>query len=202
MSWFNPVTERSSLCRFCTSVSETLRAISCSADLRWLVGYFTQYCSSSDVKKCSSIQIFSDVSIKTIFFLQQAIQDITRNRDIVPEEIVTLIYEKIDVHGEGEHHLIHESPHQNAFIYSSEFMATLSTQNVQVNWRWRSSLKERKHILTLWICWINWWTSLQSWLLLSMGRQKPIKASWAEFTPSKGQWGKFPSWKWKWSLEV
>lgn len=78
-------------------------------------------------KKKSSIQISSDVSIKTIFFLQQAIQDITRNRDIVPEEIVTLIYEKIDVHGEGEHHLIHESSHQNAFIYSSEFMATLST---------------------------------------------------------------------------
>ncbi|XP_008400082.1 guanylyl cyclase-activating protein 1-like [Poecilia reticulata] len=32
----------------------------------------------------------------------QAIQDITRNRDIDPEEIVTLIYEKIDVKGEGE----------------------------------------------------------------------------------------------------
>ncbi|CAM4668429.1 hypothetical protein PO909_008103 [Leuciscus waleckii] len=37
--------------------------------------------------------------LETIF---TAIQDITRNRDIVPEEIVTLIYEKIDVHGEGE----------------------------------------------------------------------------------------------------
>jgi len=46
---------------------------------------------------------------------------------------VTLIYEKIDVHGEGEHQLIHENPHQNAFIYSSEFMTTLSTQNVKVN---------------------------------------------------------------------
>lgn len=32
----------------------------------------------------------------------QAIQDITRNRDIDPEEIVTLIYEKIDVKGEGK----------------------------------------------------------------------------------------------------
>ncbi|MED6233883.1 hypothetical protein XENOCAPTIV_008859 [Xenoophorus captivus] len=32
----------------------------------------------------------------------QAIQDITRNRDIDPEEIVTLIYERIDVKGEGE----------------------------------------------------------------------------------------------------
>lgn len=37
--------------------------------------------------------------LETIF---TAIQDITRNRDIVPEEIVSLIYEKIDVHGEGE----------------------------------------------------------------------------------------------------
>ncbi|KAK7131111.1 hypothetical protein R3I94_016293 [Phoxinus phoxinus] len=37
--------------------------------------------------------------LETIF---TAIQDITRNRDIVPEEIVALIYEKIDVHGEGE----------------------------------------------------------------------------------------------------
>ncbi|XP_067279439.1 guanylate cyclase activator 1d [Pseudorasbora parva] len=37
--------------------------------------------------------------LETIF---TAIQDITRNRDIVPEEIVTLIYEKIDVNGEGE----------------------------------------------------------------------------------------------------
>uniref|UniRef100_A0A673KDX5 Guanylate cyclase activator 1d n=1 Tax=Sinocyclocheilus rhinocerous TaxID=307959 RepID=A0A673KDX5_9TELE len=51
-----------------------------------------------------------DVSIKEkksseviyIFFLQQAIQDITRNRDIVPEEIVALIFDKIDVNGEGE----------------------------------------------------------------------------------------------------
>ncbi|XP_007540993.1 guanylate cyclase activator 1d [Poecilia latipinna] len=37
--------------------------------------------------------------LETIF---TAIQDITRNRDIDPEEIVTLIYEKIDVKGEGE----------------------------------------------------------------------------------------------------
>lgn len=36
------------------------------------------------------------------FVIQQAIQDITRNRDIVPEEIVALIFEKIDVNGEGE----------------------------------------------------------------------------------------------------
>lgn len=34
--------------------------------------------------------------------LKQAIQDITRNRDVIPEEIVALIYEKIDVNGEGE----------------------------------------------------------------------------------------------------
>ncbi|TRZ03237.1 hypothetical protein DNTS_024008, partial [Danionella cerebrum] len=31
-----------------------------------------------------------------------AIQDITRDREIVPEEIVALIFEKIDVNGEGE----------------------------------------------------------------------------------------------------
>ncbi|KAG9265620.1 guanylate cyclase activator 1d [Astyanax mexicanus] len=37
--------------------------------------------------------------LETIF---TAIQDITRNYEIVPEEIVTLIYEKIDVNGEGE----------------------------------------------------------------------------------------------------
>ncbi|KAK5618233.1 hypothetical protein CRENBAI_020863 [Crenichthys baileyi] len=37
--------------------------------------------------------------LETIF---TAIQDITRNRDIDPEEIVTLIYERIDVKGEGE----------------------------------------------------------------------------------------------------
>lgn len=35
-------------------------------------------------------------------FSIQAIQDITRTYDIPPEDIVTLIYEKIDVHGEGE----------------------------------------------------------------------------------------------------
>ncbi|XP_072315805.1 guanylyl cyclase-activating protein 1-like isoform X1 [Eucyclogobius newberryi] len=37
--------------------------------------------------------------LETIF---TAIQDITRNRDIDPEEIVALIFEKIDVNGEGE----------------------------------------------------------------------------------------------------
>ncbi|XP_053703749.1 guanylate cyclase activator 1d [Synchiropus splendidus] len=37
--------------------------------------------------------------LETIF---TAIQDITRNRDIDPEEIVTLIFEKIDLKGEGE----------------------------------------------------------------------------------------------------
>ncbi|XP_024859319.1 guanylyl cyclase-activating protein 3, partial [Kryptolebias marmoratus] len=37
--------------------------------------------------------------LETIF---TAIQDITRNRDIDPEEIVTLIFERIDVKGEGE----------------------------------------------------------------------------------------------------
>lgn len=39
-----------------------------------------------------------------IYFSIQAIQDITRTYDIPPEDIVTLIYEKIDVHGEGEKH--------------------------------------------------------------------------------------------------
>lgn len=33
---------------------------------------------------------------------RQAIQDITRTYDIPPEEIVTLIYDKIDVNGEGK----------------------------------------------------------------------------------------------------
>ncbi|XP_020793377.1 guanylyl cyclase-activating protein 3 [Boleophthalmus pectinirostris] len=37
--------------------------------------------------------------METIF---KAIQDITRIYDIPPEEIVNLIYERIDVHGEGE----------------------------------------------------------------------------------------------------
>lgn len=37
--------------------------------------------------------------LETIF---KAIQDITRDYSIPPEEIVTLIYEKIDVNGEGE----------------------------------------------------------------------------------------------------
>lgn len=32
----------------------------------------------------------------------QAIQDITRNRDIDPEEIVNIIFERIDVKGEGK----------------------------------------------------------------------------------------------------
>lgn len=34
----------------------------------------------------------------------QAIQDITRIYDTPPEEIVTLIYDKIDVNGEGKGH--------------------------------------------------------------------------------------------------
>ncbi|CAJ1065147.1 guanylyl cyclase-activating protein 3 [Xyrichtys novacula] len=37
--------------------------------------------------------------METIF---KAIQDITRSYDIPPEEIVTIVYEKIDVNGEGE----------------------------------------------------------------------------------------------------
>ncbi|XP_046724030.1 guanylate cyclase activator 1d isoform X2 [Silurus meridionalis] len=37
--------------------------------------------------------------LETIF---TAIQDITQNHSIVPEEIVALIFEKIDVNGEGE----------------------------------------------------------------------------------------------------
>lgn len=35
-------------------------------------------------------------------FSRQAIQDITRTYEIPPEEIVTLIYDKIDVNGEGK----------------------------------------------------------------------------------------------------
>ncbi|KAI3354063.1 hypothetical protein L3Q82_018621 [Scortum barcoo] len=41
--------------------------------------------------------------LETIF---KAIQDITRSYDVPPEEIVTLIYEKIDVNGEGKEDLI------------------------------------------------------------------------------------------------
>ncbi|CAL1572580.1 unnamed protein product [Knipowitschia caucasica] len=37
--------------------------------------------------------------LETIF---SAIQDITRNKNIDPEDIVSLIFEKVDVHGEGE----------------------------------------------------------------------------------------------------
>ncbi|XP_056451073.1 guanylate cyclase activator 1d [Gadus chalcogrammus] len=37
--------------------------------------------------------------LETIF---SAIQDITRNRDIDPEQIVSVIYERIDTRGEGE----------------------------------------------------------------------------------------------------
>ncbi|KAJ8256665.1 hypothetical protein COCON_G00188170 [Conger conger] len=37
--------------------------------------------------------------METIF---QAIQDITRSYDVPPQDIVSLIYEKIDIHGEGE----------------------------------------------------------------------------------------------------
>lgn len=60
--------------------------------------------------------IFIDVSIKKIlknvfFVLQQAIQDITRNRDILPEEVVALIFEKIDVKRKGESQFIYENPH-------------------------------------------------------------------------------------------
>lgn len=41
-------------------------------------------------------------SQKTFMSPPQAIQDITRNRDIDPEEIVSLIFERIDVKGEGK----------------------------------------------------------------------------------------------------
>ncbi|KAM9497257.1 guanylate cyclase activator 1d isoform 1-T4 [Salvelinus alpinus] len=37
--------------------------------------------------------------LETIF---TAIQDITRNQDVTPEEVVSLIFEKIDINGEGE----------------------------------------------------------------------------------------------------
>lgn len=54
----------------------------------------------------NALQMF-DLLIKCFFFFStQAIQDITRTYDIPPEDIVTLIYEKIDVHGEGEEHQI------------------------------------------------------------------------------------------------
>lgn len=52
------------------------------------------------------------------FVLPQAIQDITRNRELVPEEVVALIFEKIDVNGEGENQLTYDNPHY-AFIYST-----------------------------------------------------------------------------------
>ncbi|KAG7237366.1 hypothetical protein INR49_032277 [Caranx melampygus] len=46
--------------------------------------------------------ILSLLSVSLEHVSLQAIQDITRNRDIDPEEIVSLIFEKIDVKGEGE----------------------------------------------------------------------------------------------------
>ena len=36
------------------------------------------------------------------FWNPQAVQDITRNHDVTPEEIVSLIFTRIDVNGEGE----------------------------------------------------------------------------------------------------
>lgn len=41
-----------------------------------------------------------------LHFFCQAIQDITRTYEIPPEEIVTLIYDKIDVKGEGKDLLV------------------------------------------------------------------------------------------------
>lgn len=42
------------------------------------------------------------------FLSIQAIQDITRKYDIPPEEIVELIYTRIDVNGEGKENISHE----------------------------------------------------------------------------------------------
>lgn len=65
-----------------------------------------------------------------LFVVPQAIQDITRNRDIVPEEIVALIFEKIDVNGEGEHHLTESKSFVCVDFYSfSELITSPSAQS-------------------------------------------------------------------------
>ncbi|ROL49922.1 Guanylyl cyclase-activating protein 1 [Anabarilius grahami] len=51
--------------------------------------------------------------METIF---KAIQDITRSYDIPPDDIVTLIYEKIDVNNEGESPVVTDDCHLRTWI--------------------------------------------------------------------------------------
>lgn len=54
-------------------------------------------------EKCSFVHLFCpSYESNCVRLPMQAIQDITRNRDIDPEEIVSLIFERIDVKGEGK----------------------------------------------------------------------------------------------------
>ena len=52
------------------------------------------------------MKVCDDVCVCTIFHVSQAIQDITRDYSIPPEDIVTLLSVKIDVNGEGKYFLI------------------------------------------------------------------------------------------------
>lgn len=66
----------------------------------------------------------------------QAIQDITRNRDIDPEEIVSLIFERIDVKGEGKEQdaadVIVKTTDANVGPPSTNFQ---TTNHSQIDWR-------------------------------------------------------------------
>jgi len=128
--------------------------------------------------------------VKLLF---QAIQDITRSYEVPPEEIVTLIYEKIDVNGEGKLMDIFLSalnkttlflfgnnsimircgfwfPWANNSHYKNNYLIFKMCRMVfnlflssQVSWRWRSSSVERGSILTSWKCSLRWWILLTSW---------------------------------------
>lgn len=62
----------------------------------------------------------------------QAIQDITRNRDIDPEEIVSLIFERIDVKGEGKAFYALQTAEQSA---RQPVYLTALPLTPQVKWR-------------------------------------------------------------------
>lgn len=51
----------------------------------------------------------------------QAIQDITRSYDIPPDDIVSLIYEKIDVNNEGENGHMQNTVQSPGYIWKEEY---------------------------------------------------------------------------------
>ncbi|XP_029303992.1 guanylate cyclase activator 1d isoform X1 [Cottoperca gobio] len=71
--------------------------------LKWYFKLFDQD-GNGKIDKEELETIFSEVETRPCFVCRplQAIQDITRNRDTNPEDIVSLIFERIDVKGEGE----------------------------------------------------------------------------------------------------